>query len=58
MLTKYIMVFFILGISLAGGLSLTQPVCAETLVQSTAETRLMVALRVGQAEFQKQLPAS
>ncbi len=58
MLTKYIAVFVILGISLAGNLSFTQPVCAETLVQSTAETRLMVVLRVGQAELQKLLPAS
>jgi hypothetical protein len=58
MLTKYIVVFFVLGISLAGNLSFTQPVCAETLVQSTAETRLTVALRVGQAELQKLVPAS
>lgn len=56
MLTKYIAVFIILGISLAGNLSFTKPVCAETLVQSTAETRLMVALRVGQAELQKLVP--
>ncbi len=40
MLTKYIVLFFVLGISLAGNLSFTQPVCAETLVQSTVETRL------------------
>jgi hypothetical protein len=57
MLTKYIEVFFILGISLAGNLSFTQPVCAETLVQSTVETRLTVALRMGQAELQKLVPA-
>jgi hypothetical protein len=56
MLTKYIAVFLILGISLTGNLSLTQSVCAETLVQSTAETRLVVALRVGQAELQKLVP--
>ena len=30
---------------------------AETLVQSTADTRLMVAMRVGQAELQKLVPA-
>lgn len=57
MLYKYIAVFFILGFSLASNLSLTQPVCAETLVQSTADTRLMVAMRVGQAELQKLVPA-
>jgi hypothetical protein len=57
MLTKYIEVFFILGISLAGNLSFTQPVCAETLVQSTVETRLTVVLRVAQAELQKLVPA-
>jgi len=56
MLYKFIAVFFILGISLAGNLSLTQSVCAETLVQSTAETRLVVALHVGQAELQKLVP--
>jgi hypothetical protein len=48
---------FILGISLAGNLSFTQPVCAETLVQSTVETRLTVVLRVAQAELQKLVPA-
>jgi hypothetical protein len=53
---RYIAVFFILGISLAGNLSLTQPCLAETLVQSNVETRLMVALRVGQAELQKLVP--
>jgi hypothetical protein len=58
MLNKYIVVFFFLAIILAGNLSFTQPVCAETLFQSTAETRLYVALRVGQAELQKLLPAS
>ena len=36
---------------------LIHPAGAETLVQSTAETRLMVALRVGQAELQKLVPA-
>jgi len=49
-------VFFILGISLAGNLSLTQSVWAERLVNSTAETRLVVGLRVGQAELQKLVP--
>jgi len=58
MLTKHIIaVFFIVGISLAGNLSFNQPVCAETLFQSTAETRLTVALKVGQAELQKFVPA-
>jgi len=57
MLYRYVAVFFILGISLAGNLSLTQSVCAETLVNSTAETRLVVALRVGQSELQKLVPA-
>ncbi len=57
MLYKYIAVFLILGFSLASNLSLTQPVYAETLVQSTADTRLVVAMRVGQAELQKLVPA-
>lgn len=56
MLYRYIAVFFILGIGLAGNFSLTQSCWAETLVQSTAETRLVVALRVGQAELQKLVP--
>lgn len=57
MLYRYFAVLFLLGIILAGNLSLTHPVWAETLVQSTAETRLMVAMRVGQAELQKLVPA-
>jgi hypothetical protein len=57
MLYGYFAVLFLLGISLAGNLSLTQPVWAETLVQSIVETRLTVALRVGQAELQSKLPA-
>ena len=58
MLNKYIVVFFFLAIILAGNLSFTQPVCAETLVHSTTETRLLLALRVGQEELQKSLPAT
>jgi len=57
MLYKYIAIFLILGISLTGNLSLTQPCWAETLFQSTVDTRLAVGLRVGQAELQKWLPA-
>ena len=57
MLYRYIAVFFILGIGLVGNLSLTQTCWAETLFQSTAETRLMVGLHVGQAEVQKLVPA-
>jgi hypothetical protein len=56
MLYQYIAVLLILGISLTGNLSLTQSCWAETLVQSTVETRLMVGLRMGQAELQKSLP--
>jgi hypothetical protein len=55
---KITMLLSIMVLSLAGNLSLTQPACAETLVQLNAETRLMVALRVGQAELQKLVPAS
>ncbi len=57
MLHRYIAVFFILGIGIAGTFSLAQPCCAETLVQSTVETRLVVGLRVGQPEVQKLVPA-
>lgn len=56
MLNKYIAVFFFLAIILAGNLSFTQPVCAETFVHSTTETRLLLALRVGQEELKKSLP--
>jgi len=56
MLTKHIAVFLIVGIILAGNLSLARTVWAENLVQSTVETRLTVALRVGQAELQKLVP--
>jgi hypothetical protein len=54
---RYVAVLFLLGIGLAGNLSLTQPVRAETHVQSLALTQLVVALRVGQAELQKWIPA-
>ena len=57
MLYRYFTVLFLLGISLAGNLSLTQPIWAETYVQSVASTTITVALRVGQAELQKWLPA-
>ena len=57
MLYRYIAVFFILGIGLAGNFPLTQSCWAETLVQSTVETRLVVGLRVGQSEVQKLVKA-
>jgi len=57
MLNKYIAVLFFLAITLVGNLSLARTVWAETLVQSTVETRLIVALRVGQQEVQKLVPA-
>lgn len=57
MLHRYFLVLFLLGIILTGNLSFHQPVWAETLVQSIVETRLMVCLRVGQAELQRWLPA-
>ena len=56
MLNKYIAVSFFLAIILVGNLSLARTVWAENLVQSTVETRLTVALRVGQAELQKLVP--
>jgi hypothetical protein len=57
MLTKYIAVFLIVGTILVGNLSLIHSVSAETLVQSTVDTRLVMWLRVGQAELQNLLPA-
>jgi hypothetical protein len=56
MLYKFIVSFFIAGINIVGYLSLTPPCWAETFVQSTVETRLMVALRVGPAAVQKLVP--
>jgi hypothetical protein len=56
-LNRYASLFNIFVVILAGILSLTQPVCAETLVESTADTRLTVAMRVDQAELQKLVPA-
>lgn len=55
--SRTIAIFLILGTALVGSLSLTNSVWAETLFQSTADTRLMVAMRVGQAEVQKLVPA-
>jgi hypothetical protein len=57
MLNKLIVGFSIFGIIIAGNLSLLQPCWAETFVQSTVETRLMVALHVSQTELQKLVPA-
>ena len=57
MLTKHIAAYFIVGISLVANLSLPHSVSAETLFQSTVETRLTVALKVGQVELQKFVPA-
>lgn len=58
MLNKYIAVFFFLTIILVGSLSLARTVWTETLVHSTMETRLLLALRVGQEELKKSLPAT
>jgi len=58
MLRKYITTFFFLSMVLVGTLSVAQTVWAENLVESTVETRLLLALRVGQEEIQKSLPAT
>jgi hypothetical protein len=57
MLYRYVAVLLLLGVGLLGNVSLTQPVWAETHVQSLALTQVVVALRVGQAELQKWVPA-
>lgn len=54
---KITMLVAIMVIILAGNVSFIQPIYAKTLVLSTAETRLTVALRVGQSELQKLVPA-
>jgi hypothetical protein len=56
MLHKYISVFFFISMLLVGNLSVAQTVWAETLVHTTTEVRLLLALRVGQEELQKSLP--
>ncbi|MBM4340696.1 MAG: hypothetical protein FJ110_14280 [Deltaproteobacteria bacterium] len=58
MLYRYFAVLFLLGIILTGNLPFHQPVWAETLVHTTTEVRLLLALRVGQEELQKFLPAT
>ena len=58
MLHKYITVFFFLAMIFVGNLSLAQTIWAETLVHSTTEIRLLLALHVGQEELQKSLPAT
>jgi hypothetical protein len=57
MLYRYIVVLFFLGNGLLGGLSFIQPASAESLVELNAETRLLVALHMGQAELQKLVPS-
>ena len=57
MLYRYTTLFIILIVTFTINPSLTQPVCAESLVQSTTDTRVVVAMHVGQAEIQKLVPA-
>lgn len=57
MFYRYIVFLFFLGNNLLGSLFLIQPASAESLVELNAETRLLVALRVGQAELQKLVPS-
>ena len=55
---KNIAFSLILGISIFGIFSLNQPCWGQTLVQSTVDTRLQVALRVGEGELSKVLPST
>lgn len=57
MLNRCAAVLLILGAGVICNPSLTQPVWAETHVQSLALTQVVVALRVGQTELQKWVPA-
>jgi hypothetical protein len=57
MLYRYTTLFIILIVTFFINPSLIQPVCAETLVQSTTDTRVALAMHVGQAEIQKLVPA-
>ena len=56
---QFVAALFLVGmISVSSLSSTTHPAWAETLVQSTVDSRIVVALRVGQSELQNRLPAS
>ena len=55
---RWIALALVLGLTVLNGLSPTGPAGAETLSQSLIDTRIALALRVGQAELQRWLPAS
>ncbi len=57
MLSRRTALFIILGVIFLGNVFLTQCVSAESPVQSTVETRLMLLMRVTQEELQKFVPA-
>lgn len=48
----------VVGIIFSGCFFLAQPVLAETLFESKAETRCMIAMHAGKAALQKQVPES
>ena len=54
---RWIAVLFVLGLAFLDGLSSTRPAWAETLIQSTLDSRIALAFRVSQAELQRWLPA-
>jgi len=47
----------ILGLAVVGAWSSTQPASAETLIQSTLDSRIALAFRANAAEIQRWLPA-
>lgn len=57
MVYRCVALLLVLGLTFLGSLSPTRPAWAETLVQSTLDSRIVLGFRVGEAELQRWLPA-
>jgi len=57
MVFRWVALVFLLGLTLVGGPDSTPPVWAETLSQSTLDSRVALAFRVKADELQRLIPA-
>jgi hypothetical protein len=57
MANRWACLVFVLGSIIVGGLTSASPASAETLVQATLDSRMIVHFRVNPAELQRWLPA-
>lgn len=57
MVSRWVALTFVLGLTFLNGFSTTCPAWAETLSQSTLDSRIVLAFRVNPAELQRWVPA-